>query len=186
MVSAGFPAEATRVSRRDHPEFRRHRLRGGRPGRPCPSPHRAEAGGCHPGSDTGAEGGVVEVDQGDAIPFSLLGRLSAGCLAERLRGILPFPYPCSRLELPLQLPAIHSRATKNDPPPRQQDRIPPGYPQGAWAACPPEPPTEAGSLSLLQSQLLRSLRTPWRPSCPPSPAGRRRVCLCGSKLFPFS
>jgi hypothetical protein len=30
MVSAGFPAKAPCVSRRNHPEFRLHRLRGGR------------------------------------------------------------------------------------------------------------------------------------------------------------
>ena len=51
MASAGFPPEAPCLPGRDHPEFRRHCLRGGRDGGSRPFVHRAEADGCHPGSD---------------------------------------------------------------------------------------------------------------------------------------
>ena len=63
MISAGFPPEAPCLPGRDYPEFRRHRLRGGWDGRSRAFAHRAEADGCHPGSDPGGESGVVKVDQ---------------------------------------------------------------------------------------------------------------------------
>ena len=87
MVSAGFSPEAPCLPGRNHPEFRRHRLRGGRDGRPRAPPHRAEADGCHPGSITGGESGVVEVDQRGTEPDGIRVAGWIRCVfGERLRG----------------------------------------------------------------------------------------------------
>lgn len=86
MVSAGFPPEAPCLPGRNHPEFRRHRLRGGWDGGSRPFAHRAEADGCHPGSDPGGEGGVVEVDQRGTEPDSIrVAGWIRGVFGERLR-----------------------------------------------------------------------------------------------------